>query len=82
MEEQLTFAELKTAELFEYPDLETEFMEHNVSSDEIHIEDNSLHDDELDLNEFMVFGTSSSNIENSSAIVKARRKDRLLNRLS
>ena len=71
MEEQLTFAELTTVEFFEYPDLETELMEHDVSTDEIHIEDNSIHDDELDLNEFMGFGTSSSNIENSSAIAKA-----------
>ena len=65
MEEQLTFAELTTVEFFEYPDLEKELMEHDVSSDEIHIEDNSIHDDEFDLNEFIVLGT------NSSAIAKA-----------
>ena len=71
MEEQLSFAQLTTVELFEYPDLEKELIEHDVSSDEIHIEDNSIHDDELDLNEFMVLNTSPSNIENSSAFAKA-----------
>ena len=40
MEEQLTFEEL-TVELFEYMDLETEFMEHDVTSDETQIEENS-----------------------------------------
>ena len=68
MEEQLTFAELTAVEFYED---ELELIDHDESCIEIQIEEGSLIEDEIDLNDSQLIGLNSNYAEAQSSISNA-----------